>query len=75
MSEYQSSSDDAVSSTFFSGLGDVWWLGRQDAVAQGLIYVNNAGNAILKVDDVSNVAPNQKRNTVCALFDCFFVIF
>jgi len=39
-------------------------LGRQDAFAQGLVYVNNAGNAILKVDDVSNVAPNQKRNTV-----------
>lgn len=45
-------------------LGDVWWLGRQDAFAQGLVYVNNAGNAILKVDDVSNVALNQKRNTV-----------
>ncbi|KAF9016159.1 hypothetical protein BDZ89DRAFT_1022929 [Hymenopellis radicata] len=45
-------------------LGDVWWLNREDAFAQGLAYVNSAGNAIIKVDNMHNVAYNQKRNSV-----------
>ncbi|KIY70854.1 glycoside hydrolase family 16 protein [Cylindrobasidium torrendii FP15055 ss-10] len=45
-------------------LGDVWWLGRQSAFSQGLAYVNGAGNAILKVDNMHNVPYNEKRNSV-----------
>lgn len=61
--------------TFFDGwdfygswdnltLGDVWWLDASDAFAQGLAYVNSNGNAIIKVDNTSNVPFNQKRNSV-----------
>ena len=39
-----------------------------DATNQGLAYVNAANNAIIKVDNTSNVAYNQKRNTVRELF-------
>ncbi|KZV76694.1 glycoside hydrolase family 16 protein [Peniophora sp. CONT] len=45
-------------------LGDVWWLGQQDAMNQGLAYVDNNGHAIIKVDNTSNVPFNEKRNTV-----------
>lgn len=31
---------------------------------QGLAYVNGAGNAIIKVDNTTGVAQNEKRNTV-----------
>lgn len=44
--------------------GDVVWLNRADAYSQGLAYVNNAGNAIIKVDDMHNVQTQQKRNSV-----------
>lgn len=37
-------------------------------MSQGLAYVNGANNAIIKVDNTSNVAFNQKRNTVSGLF-------
>ncbi|KAF8886573.1 glycoside hydrolase family 16 protein [Infundibulicybe gibba] len=61
--------------TFFTGwdfygqydnltLGDVVWLNRADAFAQGLAYVNSAGNAVLKVDNTHDVQPLQKRNSV-----------
>ncbi|KAL0059167.1 hypothetical protein AAF712_014139 [Marasmius tenuissimus] len=45
-------------------LGDVWWLGREDSFSQNLAYINQAGNAILRVDNTSNVPLNEKRNTV-----------
>ncbi|KAK0192326.1 glycoside hydrolase family 16 protein [Armillaria mellea] len=45
-------------------LGDVWWLSKADAFAQGLTYVNSAGNAIMKVDNMHNVVNGQKRNSV-----------
>ncbi|KAJ7048581.1 glycoside hydrolase family 16 protein [Mycena amicta] len=45
-------------------LGDVVWLDEPGAFTQQLAYVNSAGNVILKVDDFSNVAWNQKRNSV-----------
>ncbi|GJE86443.1 glycoside hydrolase family 16 protein [Phanerochaete sordida] len=45
-------------------LGDVWWLNQSDAMAQNLAYINPAGNAIIKVDNTTTVAPNDKRNTV-----------
>lgn len=47
--------------------GDVWWLNQGDAFGQGLAYINNAGNAILKVDNTHNVAFNQKRNSVSVI--------
>jgi hypothetical protein len=46
--------------------GDVWWLNEADATNQQLAYINSANNAIIKVDNTSNVAYNQKRNTVRA---------
>ncbi|KAG5641388.1 hypothetical protein DXG03_005355 [Asterophora parasitica] len=66
---------DYSGATFFNGWdfyggydnltsGDVVWLNRADAFNQGLAYVNNAGNAILKVDNFHNVAFNQKRNSI-----------
>ena len=45
-------------------IGDVWWLDEADATSQHLAYINSANNAIIKVDNTSNVALNQKRNTV-----------
>jgi len=45
-------------------LGDVWWLDEADATNQHLAYINSANNAIIKVDNTSDVAFNQKRNTV-----------
>ncbi|KAK7683143.1 hypothetical protein QCA50_013816 [Cerrena zonata] len=45
-------------------LGDVWWLNASDAFTQKLAYVNDAGHAIMKVDNTSTVPFNEKRNTV-----------
>ncbi|KAH8097026.1 concanavalin A-like lectin/glucanase domain-containing protein [Cristinia sonorae] len=61
--------------TFFDGwnfygswdnltLGDVWWLNKTDAMSQRLAYINDAGRAIMKVDNTSVVPLNEKRNTV-----------
>ncbi|KAI0342297.1 hypothetical protein BDW22DRAFT_1330594 [Trametopsis cervina] len=61
--------------TFFQGwdfygywdnltLGDVWWLNETEATAEKLAYVNNAGHAIIKVDNTTNVPFNIKRNSV-----------
>jgi hypothetical protein len=44
-------------------LGDVKYLTQEDANTQCLAYVNNAGNAIFKVDNTSKVAFNSKRNS------------
>ena len=44
----------------------MWWLNRNDAFSQGLTYINNAGNAVLKVDNEHDVAWNYKRNSVSA---------
>jgi hypothetical protein len=62
-------------SAFFSGwdfygswdnltLGDVWWLNETAAMQENLAYVNDAGNAIIKVDNTSTVAYGDKRNSV-----------
>lgn len=45
-------------------LGDVVWLARDEAFNQGLAYVNNAGNAVFKVDNTHTVLFNNKRNSV-----------
>ncbi|KZT22735.1 glycoside hydrolase family 16 protein [Neolentinus lepideus HHB14362 ss-1] len=61
--------------TFFDGwdfygnwdnltLGDVWWLDEQDAFSQGLAQINSAGRAVLRVDNATDVAYNQKRNSI-----------
>jgi len=47
-------------------IGDVWWLNEADATSQHLAYINSANNAIIKVDNTSDVPFNQKRNTVRA---------
>lgn len=52
--------------------GDVWWLSKADAFAQGLTYVNSAGNAIMKVDNMHNVVSGQKRNSVRLLCVSWF---
>ena len=44
--------------------GDVWWLDRTSAFEQNLVYINEDNRAIIKVDNVSNVPWNEKRNTV-----------
>lgn len=54
-----------------SSVGDVWWLNASDAFSQRLAYVNDAGNAILKVDNTSNVPFNEKRNTVSTIILSF----
>ncbi|KAF9556138.1 hypothetical protein CPC08DRAFT_670251 [Agrocybe pediades] len=44
--------------------GDVIWLNRSDAMSQQLAFVNDAGHAIIKVDNTTDVPFNIKRNTV-----------
>ncbi|KII86313.1 glycoside hydrolase family 16 protein [Plicaturopsis crispa FD-325 SS-3] len=44
--------------------GDVNFLDHDDATSQRLAYTNDAGNAIIKVDNTSNVAFNNKRNSI-----------
>jgi len=44
--------------------GDVWWLDQQDATSQSLAYINAAGNAIVRVDNFTDVPLNTKRNSV-----------
>ncbi|KAF4563910.1 hypothetical protein EYR36_003155 [Pleurotus pulmonarius] len=61
--------------TFFDGwdffgswdnltLGDVWWLNRNDAFSQGLVFINDAQRAVLKVDNVNDVPFNEKRASI-----------
>lgn len=38
-------------------------------MSQRLAYVNDAGQAVIKVDNTSNVALNEKRNTVRLLHE------
>ena len=45
-------------------IGDVNYLDQANATASKLVYVNDAGNAIIKVDDTSVVPWNYKRNSV-----------
>lgn len=40
------------------------WLNRSDAVAQQLAYVNDKKQAVMRVDNTTNVPWNYKRNSV-----------
>ncbi|TFY77831.1 hypothetical protein EWM64_g6179 [Hericium alpestre] len=44
--------------------GDAIFVSAQQASQDQLAFVNGAGNAIMKVDNTSQVAFNQKRNTI-----------
>jgi hypothetical protein len=44
--------------------GDVWWLDRTSALQQNLVYINEQNRAIIKVDNISQVPFNEKRNSV-----------
>lgn len=44
--------------------GDVVFLDRANATSQRLAYVNEAGHAIMRVDNTSFVPWNEKRNSV-----------
>lgn len=44
--------------------GDVNWVTEAQAVAEKLAYVNDAGHAIIKVDNTTYVQKEQKRDTV-----------
>ena len=44
--------------------GDVWWLDRTSAFQENLAYINENNQTVIKVDNVSNVPYNEKRNTV-----------
>ena len=44
--------------------GDVWWLNRSEAFSQQLVYINEMDQVVMKVDNASYVAWNDKRNSV-----------
>ncbi|KAF8464992.1 glycoside hydrolase family 16 protein [Russula ochroleuca] len=44
--------------------GDAIFVTASQATSQQLAFVNSAGNAVMKVDNKTNVAFNDKRNTV-----------
>lgn len=44
--------------------GDVTFLSASENSKDNLAYVNSAGNAIIKVDNTTNVAYNYKRNSI-----------
>jgi hypothetical protein len=48
----------------FQCLGYVWWVDQSEAFSQGLAYVNNVGNVILKVDNTTNVVAGANRSSV-----------
>jgi hypothetical protein len=59
-----------VLTQFQTGLaGDVIWVDRKNATADHLAYVNDAGNAVIKVDNTTFVPYNIKRNSVSTLLD------
>ncbi|KAF4579471.1 hypothetical protein EYR40_000356 [Pleurotus pulmonarius] len=44
--------------------GDSFYLDRSAAASQKLAFVNDAGNAVIRVDNFTNVALNDKRNSI-----------
>ena len=48
-----------------SRLGQVWWVNETRATAEHLAYVNDAGRAVLRVDNTTNLPPDMpNRDTV-----------
>ncbi|KAH9942419.1 concanavalin A-like lectin/glucanase domain-containing protein [Epithele typhae] len=45
-------------------LSSVWWLNQSEATAENLAYVNGAGQAIIRVDNTTNLPAGEDRNTV-----------
>lgn len=45
-------------------IGDVWWLDRASAFRDNLAYVNEHNRIIIKVDNITDVPFNEKRNSV-----------
>ena len=52
-------------------LGDVIWVDQANATQSHLAYVNDAGHAIIKVDNTTNVPWNYKRNSVSIPLSCY----
>lgn len=44
--------------------GDVQYLGKEKAMQDKLTYINDAGHAVIRVDNFTNVPSNEKRNSV-----------
>jgi len=44
--------------------GNAWYLSQQNAYAQKLAYVNNAGRVVLRVDNVTNVPLGGNRSSI-----------
>ncbi|KAH9924368.1 concanavalin A-like lectin/glucanase domain-containing protein [Amylocystis lapponica] len=44
--------------------GNATWVTQENATSLGLAYINEAGNAIMKVDNTTNVAVGEMRNSV-----------
>ncbi|TCD61817.1 hypothetical protein EIP91_007862 [Steccherinum ochraceum] len=42
----------------------VWWLNEETATSAKLAYINDAGHAIMKVDNTSVLTQGQKRSTI-----------
>ena len=47
--------------------GDVWWLDRASSFHDNLAYVNQDNRVIIKVDNVTDLPFNEKRNSVIHL--------
>lgn len=45
-------------------IGDVVWLDRVSAFQENLVYIDERDRAIIKVDNITDVPWNEKRNSV-----------
>ena len=55
------------------GIGAAWWVDEANATTDHLAYVNDAGKAIIRVDNTTTLPKvdpsilNVTRNTVCSV--------